>query len=65
MTRRTLLAGTGGVLLLGHANVWFTADFVDLGGATGMGRLSDWIEAAGGIASFNYLIPGSAVRSRR
>ncbi|MDR7274045.1 CehA/McbA family metallohydrolase [Catenuloplanes atrovinosus] len=45
--------------LLGHVNVWFTADYVDLGGATGMGRLYDWIEAAGGLASFNH--PGREV----
>jgi hypothetical protein len=46
--------------LLGHVNVWFTSDFVDLAGASGMGSLYNWLVARGnGIASFNH--PGREI----
>jgi hypothetical protein len=46
--------------LLGHVNVWFTSDFVDLLGASGMGSLYNWLTArGGGIASFNH--PGREI----
>jgi len=46
--------------LLGHVNVWFTTDFVDLLGASGIGSLYSWLTArGGGIASFNH--PGREV----
>jgi hypothetical protein len=40
--------------LLGHVNVWFSDDFVDLLGAFGMSQLYDWIAERGGLASFNH-----------
>lgn len=40
--------------LLGHANVWFTDDFVDLLGALGMDAFFDWLTSRGGVASFNH-----------
>jgi len=40
--------------LLGHANVWFTNDYVDLLGASGMGRFFDWLGDSGGVAGFNH-----------
>jgi hypothetical protein len=40
--------------LLGHANVWFTDDFVDLLGASGMSRFYSWLTARSGVASFNH-----------
>ncbi len=45
---------------LGHVNVWFTANFTDLGGSSSMSRLYNWISNAGGIASFNH--PGREVQ---
>jgi hypothetical protein len=45
--------------LLGHVNVWGTPTFVDLGGASGMSRLYQWISGAGGIAGFNH--PGREI----
>jgi hypothetical protein len=46
--------------LLGHVNVWFTSDFVDLAGASGMGRLFNWLVARGnGVAGFNH--PGREI----
>lgn len=40
--------------LLGHVNVWFTDQFVDLLGALGMSQLYDWLTDRSGIASFNH-----------
>jgi hypothetical protein len=40
--------------VLGHANVWFTDDYVDLLGAIGMSRFFDWLAERGGVASFNH-----------
>ncbi|OLF07002.1 hypothetical protein BLA60_29545 [Actinophytocola xinjiangensis] len=40
--------------LLGHANVWFTDEYVDLLGASGMGDFFDWLGEHGGVASFNH-----------
>lgn len=40
--------------LLGHVNVWFTDQFVDLLGAIGMGQLYDWLTDRDGLASFNH-----------
>jgi hypothetical protein len=45
--------------LLGHVNVWFTPNFADLGTASGMNRLYQWISGAGGIAGFNH--PGREI----
>jgi hypothetical protein len=45
--------------LIGHVNVWFTSNFADLGTASGMGRLYDWIARSGGVASFNH--PGREI----
>ncbi|QXE35638.1 CehA/McbA family metallohydrolase [Streptomyces sp. GMY02] len=40
--------------LLGHANVWFTDQFVDLGGATSMNSLYNWLGSRNGVAGFNH-----------
>lgn len=40
--------------VLGHANVWFTEEFVDLQGAIGMGSFYSWLSAGSGLASFNH-----------
>jgi hypothetical protein len=40
--------------LLGHVNVWFTANYTDLLGSSTMSALYTWIRAAGGVASFNH-----------
>ena len=40
--------------LLGHANVWFTEEYVDLLDASGMGDFFDWLSSHGGVASFNH-----------
>lgn len=40
--------------LLGHANVWFTPSFVDLGGASSMNRFFSWLAGSGGVAGFNH-----------
>ncbi|RKN04146.1 CehA/McbA family metallohydrolase [Streptomyces radicis] len=45
--------------LLGHANVWFTEDWVDLLGASSMGGFFDWLGARQAIASFNH--PGREI----
>ncbi|MEO3745462.1 CehA/McbA family metallohydrolase [Plantactinospora sp. B5E13] len=45
--------------LLGHVNVWFTDNFVDLGGASSMSRLYNWINSSGGVAGFNH--PGREI----
>ncbi|MFB7286016.1 CehA/McbA family metallohydrolase [Actinacidiphila glaucinigra] len=45
--------------LLGHANVWFTDQFVDLGGASSMGSLYNWIAGRDAVAGFNH--PGREI----
>jgi hypothetical protein len=45
--------------LLGHANVWFTDQFVDLGGAGSMNALYRWLNSRDGVAGFNH--PGREV----
>ncbi|NYI06370.1 CehA/McbA family metallohydrolase [Allostreptomyces psammosilenae] len=45
--------------LLGHANVWFTDDWVDLWGAASMSGLYDWLGSRQAVASFNH--PGREV----
>ena len=40
--------------LLGHSNVWFTNDFVDLLGASNMSRYFGWLAGSGGVAGFNH-----------
>ncbi|WP_046506473.1 CehA/McbA family metallohydrolase [Streptomyces odonnellii] len=40
--------------LLGHANVWFTDQFVDLGGAASMNSLYNWLGSRNGVAGFNH-----------
>ncbi|GIF73647.1 CehA/McbA family metallohydrolase [Asanoa siamensis] len=45
--------------LLGHANVWFTNNYVDLGGASSMGRFFTWLTGNGGVAGFNH--PGREI----
>ncbi|TDC27446.1 DUF3604 domain-containing protein [Streptomyces sp. 8K308] len=40
--------------LLGHANVWFTDDWVDLLGAGSMGGFFQWLGARQAVASFNH-----------
>ncbi|WP_234320382.1 CehA/McbA family metallohydrolase, partial [Streptomyces sp. SBT349] len=45
--------------LLGHANVWFTDDWVDLLGAASMGSFFAWLSDRRAIASFNH--PGREV----
>jgi hypothetical protein len=40
--------------LLGHVNVWFTTDLVDLLDAPRMGGLFGWLATHDGIASFNH-----------
>lgn len=45
--------------LLGHVNVWYTGDFADLGRASSMSRLYDWIGGTAGISGFNH--PGREV----
>lgn len=38
----------------GHANVWFTDDWVDLGGAGSPGFLYSWLQSRDAVASFNH-----------
>ncbi|MFC5802366.1 CehA/McbA family metallohydrolase [Streptomyces formicae] len=40
--------------LIGHANVWFTDQFVDLGGAGSMSSLYSWLGSRDGVAGFNH-----------
>jgi hypothetical protein len=40
--------------MLIHVNVWFTATYTDLLGASTMGGLYSWIRSAGGLAGFNH-----------
>jgi hypothetical protein len=40
--------------LAGHVNVYNTDSFVDLLGATGMGRLYSWLTSRPGLATFNH-----------
>jgi hypothetical protein len=40
--------------LLGHTNVWFTDDFVDLLGAPWIDDFYQWLADRGGLASFNH-----------
>ncbi|MFC4495466.1 CehA/McbA family metallohydrolase [Streptomyces ovatisporus] len=40
--------------LQGHANVWFTDDWVDLGGAGSPGSLYSWLQDREAVASFNH-----------
>ncbi|MGW0931659.1 CehA/McbA family metallohydrolase [Streptomyces sp. NPDC002644] len=45
--------------LQGHANVWFSDSFVDLGGASGPGSFYNWLAQRDAVASFNH--PGREV----
>ena len=40
--------------LQGHANVWFTEDWVDLGGAGSPDSLYSWLQGREAVASFNH-----------
>jgi hypothetical protein len=40
--------------MLGHLNVWYTGDFVDLSACGSLGKLYRWIGRTGGISSFNH-----------
>lgn len=40
--------------LQGHANVWFTDDWVDLGGAGSPDSLYSWLQSREAVASFNH-----------
>ena len=40
--------------LHGHANVWFTDEWVDLGGAGSPGSLYSWLQDRDAVASFNH-----------
>ncbi|MGW2057718.1 CehA/McbA family metallohydrolase [Streptomyces sp. NPDC001840] len=39
---------------IGHTNVWFTEQFVDLGGAISMSALYNWLGSRDGVAGFNH-----------